>query len=134
MFDQFKFSPFLQGQNNSDGVSPEKEIRETWGQFFVHFFPRKVIFSGKFCGICCGNDLSKLFPRKILIFTDIFGGKIFCGIFRGIFPGKNVRKIGTWMLESGSSWKSSLSGMISSNSTREMQPTNPSLIVSLRPM
>jgi hypothetical protein len=59
------------------------------GRFFVHFFPRKVIFRGKFRGICCGNDFSKLFPRKILIVPDIFWGKI----FRGIFPGKNVQKI-----------------------------------------
>jgi hypothetical protein len=35
------------------------------------------------------NDFSKLFPRKIPIFPYIFGGKF----FRGIFPGKNVRKI-----------------------------------------
>jgi hypothetical protein len=51
-----------------------------------------VIFRGKFRGISCGNDFSKLFPRKILIFPIIFWGKI----FRGIFPGKNVRKIGPW--------------------------------------
>jgi hypothetical protein len=35
------------------------------------------------------NDFSKLFPRKIAIFPNIF---------RGIFPVKNVRKIGPrWM-------------------------------------
>jgi hypothetical protein len=33
---------------------------------------------------------SKLFPKKNPIFRNIFWGNI----FRGIFPGKNVRKIG----------------------------------------
>jgi hypothetical protein len=40
------------------------------------------------------------FPRKIFIFPDIFGGKI----FRGIFPGNNVQKIGP-RLKSGWSIK-----------------------------
>jgi hypothetical protein len=34
------------------------------GPIFCTFFPRKVIFRGKFRGICCGNDFSKFFPRK----------------------------------------------------------------------
>jgi hypothetical protein len=47
------------------------------GQLFVHFFPRKVIFRGKFRGISWKNDFSKLFPRKIPIFPNIFWGKNF---------------------------------------------------------
>jgi hypothetical protein len=39
------------------------------------------------------NDFSKLFPGKIPFCPNIFGGKIFRGIFPEIFPGKNVRKI-----------------------------------------
>jgi hypothetical protein len=42
------------------------------GQFFVHFFPRKVTFRGKFRGICWKNDFSKIFPRKIPIFFQHF--------------------------------------------------------------
>jgi hypothetical protein len=53
-----------------------------------------VIFRRKFHGICWKNDFSKLFLRKIPIFPNIFGGKIFLGIFAG----KNVRKIGTWWI------------------------------------
>jgi hypothetical protein len=59
-----------------------------------------VIFRGKFRGISCGNDFSKLFPRKILIFPIIFWGKI----FRGIFPGKNVRKIGPRSIMGKRTW------------------------------
>jgi hypothetical protein len=66
----------------------------TWGRFFVHFFPWKINFRGKFRGISWKNDFSKLFPRKIQFFSQHFWGKIFREIFRGIFPGKNVRKIG----------------------------------------
>jgi hypothetical protein len=51
-----------------------------------------VIFRGKFRGISWKNDFSKLFPRKIQFFSQHFWGKI----FRGIFPGKNVQKIGPW--------------------------------------
>jgi hypothetical protein len=42
-----------------------------WGQFFVHFLPRKITFRG----ITWENDFSKLFPQKIAIFPNIFGGK-----------------------------------------------------------
>jgi hypothetical protein len=52
-----------------------KNFHFTPGADFRTFFPRKVIFSGKFYGICFGNDFSKLFPRTILIFPDIFWGK-----------------------------------------------------------
>jgi hypothetical protein len=56
-----------------------------------------VIFRGKFrgifLGISWGNDFSKLFPRKIPIFPDIFRGKISRRIFPEIFRGKNVQKI-----------------------------------------
>jgi hypothetical protein len=39
------------------------------------------------------------FRRKFHFFPNIFGGKIFRGIFPEIFPGKNVRKIGPSMGE-----------------------------------
>jgi hypothetical protein len=38
------------------------------------------------------NDFSKLFPRKIQFFLNIFWGKIFRGIFPKIFPGKKCTK------------------------------------------
>jgi hypothetical protein len=49
--------------------------KRIWSRFFVHFFPRKIFFRGKFRGISWKNDFSKLFPRKIPFFPNIFGGK-----------------------------------------------------------
>jgi hypothetical protein len=66
----------------------------TRGQFFVHFFPRKITFRGKFRGISWKNNFSKLFPRKIQLFPNIFGGKFSAEFSLKIFTGKNVRKIG----------------------------------------
>jgi hypothetical protein len=67
-------------------------VCHSWGQFFVHFFPRKITFRGKFRGISWKNAFSKLFPRKIQFFPNIFWGKIFRGIFPEIFPGKMYEK------------------------------------------
>jgi hypothetical protein len=50
-------------------------IEPLWGRFFVHFFPPKITFRGKFRGITWKNDFSKLFPRKIQFFPNIFWGK-----------------------------------------------------------
>jgi hypothetical protein len=37
-----------------------------------------------------------IFRGKLQFFQPFFWGKFFRGIFRRIFPGKNVRKIGPW--------------------------------------
>jgi hypothetical protein len=67
------------------------------GPIFRTFFPRKITFRGKFRGISWKNDFSKFFSAENSIFSQHFWGKIFRGKFRGIFPGKNVRKIGPWI-------------------------------------
>jgi hypothetical protein len=38
-------------------------------------FPRKITFRGKFREISWKKDFSKVFPRKIPFFPNIFGGK-----------------------------------------------------------
>jgi hypothetical protein len=58
----------------------------SWGKFFVHFFPLNFLEKRFF----------KTFSAENSIFSQHFGGKIFRGIFPGIFPGKNVQKIGPW--------------------------------------
>jgi hypothetical protein len=55
-------------------------------------FPQKITFRRKFREISWKNDFSKLFPRKIPVFPNILGGKIFRGIFPEIFPGKKCTK------------------------------------------
>jgi hypothetical protein len=62
-----------------------------WYIFFAENpFPRKIP----------RNFLEKrvfvTFSAENSIFSQHFLGKIFREIFRGIFPGKNVRKIGPW--------------------------------------
>jgi hypothetical protein len=84
----------------------------SWGWFFVHFFPRKITFRGNFCGISWKNNFSKLFPQIILLFPNIFWGKIFRWIFPEIFPGKNVRKIGPRILKCILEYKTLCFGML----------------------
>jgi hypothetical protein len=57
-------------------------FKNIWHFSGVHFFRGKSLsaensaeFLGKFRGISWKNDFSKLFPRKIPFFHNIFGGK-----------------------------------------------------------
>jgi hypothetical protein len=51
----------------------------------------RTFFSAEFIG---KTIFQNFFLRKFQFFSHHFWGKIFREIFRGIFPGKNVRKIG----------------------------------------
>jgi hypothetical protein len=73
--------------------SPQTTDKNPQGPIFHTFFPQKITFRGKFRGISWKNDLTKLLRGKFH-FSNIFGVKIFRGIFPENFPGKNVRKIG----------------------------------------
>jgi hypothetical protein len=44
------------------------------GRFFVHFFPRKITFSGIILGISREKNFWKLFPQKIFPRQFFFGG------------------------------------------------------------
>jgi hypothetical protein len=59
----------------------------SWGRFFVHFFPQKITFRGKFRGISWKNDFSKLFLRKIPFFPTFLGEN-----FLRNFPRKKCTK------------------------------------------
>jgi hypothetical protein len=58
------------------------------GPLFRTFFPRKIPRN------FLEKRFFKTFSAENLIFSQHFWGKIFRENFRGIFPGKNVQKIG----------------------------------------
>jgi hypothetical protein len=72
----------------SPKFSPEKMYEKLARADFLYIF-----FRGKFLGISWKNDFSKLFPRKIPFFPNIFWEKIFRGIFPKIFPEKMYKKL-----------------------------------------
>jgi hypothetical protein len=67
-------------------------VQRDQGPIFRTFFPRNIIFRGKFRGISWKNDFSKLFPRKIPFFPNIFWGKFSAEFSPEIFPGKQYTK------------------------------------------
>jgi hypothetical protein len=64
----FSTVPFMHSFLTEKSVGPHFGrlfYKLIWDRFFVHFFR----------GISWKNDFSKLFPRKIQFFSNIFGGK-----------------------------------------------------------
>jgi hypothetical protein len=76
-------------------IAQSAKNRPIWGRFFVHFFRGKSL-SAENSAEFLKKQFFKTFSAENSIFSQHFWGKIFREIFRGIFPGKNVRKIGPW--------------------------------------
>jgi hypothetical protein len=66
------------------------------GPIFRTFFSTENHFPRKILRNFLEKRFFKTFSAENSIFFQHFWGKIFGGIFRGIFPRKNVRKIGPW--------------------------------------